>query len=100
VDGDTIHALGVKIRIEDIDTPEKRGYRCPKELELARRASARLLELLNMGPFDIVYTGGRDEDIYGRKLRTISRNGQSLGDILVSEGLAHVWDGARHSWCN
>lgn len=30
----------------------------------------------------------RDEDRYGRKLRVLVRNGRSLGDILVSEGLA------------
>ena len=38
-------------------------------------------------------------DIYGRKLRILSRDGHSLGDVLVDEGLAHVWDGSRHSWC-
>jgi endonuclease YncB( thermonuclease family) len=36
---------------------------------------------------------------YGRKLRILVRNGRSLGDTLVAEGLARRWDGARRSWC-
>jgi hypothetical protein len=27
------------------------------------------------------------------------RNGRSLGAMLVDEGLARRWDGARHPWC-
>jgi endonuclease YncB( thermonuclease family) len=41
----------------------------------------------------------RDADRYGRKLRVVTRNGRSLGDILVAEGLARRWDGRRRSWC-
>jgi endonuclease YncB( thermonuclease family) len=37
--------------------------------------------------------------MYGRKLRVISRNGRSVADALVAEGLARRWDGARRSWC-
>jgi micrococcal nuclease len=47
----------------------------------------------------VVRSGLRDEDRYGRKLRTIERDGRSLGDVLVAEGLARPWDGARRSWC-
>jgi micrococcal nuclease len=53
---------------------------------------------MNAGPFRLV-AGGRDEDRYGRKLRTIARGGRSLGDMLVAEGLARRWDGGRRSWC-
>jgi len=98
VDGDTIHYGGVKIRLADIDTPEIHSPKCPSELELGQKAKRRLLELMNAGPFDVVQTG-RDEDRHGRKLRVIRRDGQSLGDTLVAEGLARPWDGARHSWC-
>jgi endonuclease YncB( thermonuclease family) len=27
------------------------------------------------------------------------RDGRSLGDILVSEGLARTWSGRRQPWC-
>jgi micrococcal nuclease len=99
VDGDTIYYAGLKIRLEDIDAPETYQYKCESELALGKRATNRLLELINSGPFEIVKRGGREEDRYGRKLRTVERSGRSLGEILVAEGLARRWDGTRRSWC-
>jgi endonuclease YncB( thermonuclease family) len=99
VDGDTIWHGGVKIRLADIDTPEVFSPQCASEAELGRRATARLLELINAGPFEVVAIGTRDADRYGRKLRILERSGRSLGDILIAEGLARPWDGARRSWC-
>jgi endonuclease YncB( thermonuclease family) len=99
IDGDTIRYGGAKIRLEDIDTPETHEPSCASEAALGRRATRRLLELVNAGPFQLVRIGERDEDRYGRKLRTITRDGRSVGDVLIAEGLAHRWDGARRSWC-
>ena len=99
IDGDTIRYHGVKIRLADIDAPETYESKCSSELALGQRATDRFLELINAGPFDVVATGGRDMDNYGRKLRLIERDGHSLGAILVSEGLARRSDGARRSWC-
>ncbi|WP_245958483.1 thermonuclease family protein [Pelagibacterium sediminicola] len=98
IDGDTIRVEGVSIRIADIDTPEVRNYGCPQELALGQAATVRLVALLNQGPF-IATPYSRDEDVYGRKLRILERDGQSLGMVLVSEGLARAWDGARRDWC-
>jgi micrococcal nuclease len=99
IDGDTIRYGGVRIRVEDIDAPETHEPRCASELALGQRATRRLLELVNAGPFEIVYTGGRNHDRYGRELRRLERGGKSLGEMLVEEGLARRWDGARHPWC-
>ncbi len=99
VDGDTIWLDGIKIRVADIDTPEVSEPSCAEELALGRKATLRLTELLNDGPFALEMAGSRDEDIYGRKLRVVTRGGKSLGTTLVEEGLAHPWDGSRHSWC-
>ena len=99
VDGDTIWHGGVKIRIADIDTPEVFSPKCPSEAALGRQATERLLELINAGPFEVVPTGSRDADRYGRKLRILERHGHSLGETLVAEGLARRWDGARRGWC-
>jgi micrococcal nuclease len=99
VDGDTIWYGGVKIRLADIDTPEVFSPKCASEAALGRRATERLLALLNAGPFEVVPGGSRDVDRYGRKLRILERHGRSLGDILIAEGLARRWDGARRSWC-
>jgi endonuclease YncB( thermonuclease family) len=99
IDGDTIRYNGSKIRIADIDTPEISEPKCASEAALGHRAKERLLDLLNEGPFEVVHPGGRDEDVYGRKLRVLMRDGRSLGMILVDERLARRWTGARRSWC-
>ncbi|MBB5577053.1 hypothetical protein GGD50_005702 [Rhizobium paranaense] len=98
VDGDTFWIQGEKIRIADIDTPELSPPRCEAERIKGEAAKARLLSLLNGGKFSLS-AGLRDEDKYGRKLRTVTRAGRSLGSALIDEGLARRWDGARHGWC-
>lgn len=99
VDGDTIWLNGQKIRIADIDTPEVGEPKCSSELALGKRATGRMLDLINEGPFELKAWPGRDTDRYGRKLRVLIRDGRSLGDILVSEGLARTWSGRREPWC-
>lgn len=98
IDGDTFRLNDQPIRIADIDTPETRNYGCAAEKALGDRATARMRELLNDGPFELK-PYQRDEDQYGRKLRIVIRDGRSLGQILVAEGLARTWDGSRHPWC-
>jgi micrococcal nuclease len=99
VDGDTIWFDGEKIRIADIDTPETHDPKCQAEMELGLKARDRLHALVNAGPFEARSIGRRDVDQYGRKLRVLVREGRSLGDILVSEGLARTWTGRREPWC-
>lgn len=99
VDGDTLWLDGEKIRVADIDTPEISQPGCAAEKELGLQATQRLIELLNLAPFELRQNGGNDEDQYGRKLRIIMRDGVSLGDQLVSEGLARSWTGQRQPWC-
>ena len=97
-DGDTFRYRGERIRIADIDTPEVQG-RCAYETRLAAQATERMEGLLREGPFEMQPIPGRDEDQYGRKLRVIVRDGRSLGDQLVGEGLARTWEGQRRPWC-
>lgn len=98
VDGDTFWLGGEKYRVLDINTPEISHPRCDRELALGQAATKRLRELLNAGPFSLE-SGPEETDRYGRKLRRITRGGQSLGDILVAEGLAERWQGFRRNWC-
>lgn len=98
VDGDTFVLNGKAVRVADIDTPEAGNPKCRREAELAARATRRLRELLNAGPLDLV-AQPRDEDIYGRKLRTVMRDGRSIGDTLIAEGLARRWTASKKSWC-
>lgn len=99
VDGDTLWHEGVKIRVADIDAPEVSNPKCQSEAALGARATSRLLQLVNAGPFEISAWDSRDEDQYGRKLRVLVRDGRSIGDVLVSEGLARTWTGRRQPWC-
>lgn len=98
VDGDTFWMDGEKIRVADIDAPETHPGRCPEEQALGDRATTRLRDLLNAGPVTLM-PADRDEDRYGRKLRIATRDGQSLGETLVAEGLARRWIGHREPWC-
>ncbi len=99
VDGDTFWMDGLKIRVADIDAPETHSPRCAAEAALGNRATLRLQQLLNAGPITLEQVD-RDEDRYGRKLRVLLRQGRSLGDILVSEGLARPYQGGpRAGWC-
>lgn len=98
VDGDTFWLAGEKIRIADINAPETHGAKCASERVRGEAATRRLIALLNAGPF-VLETGARPVDRYGRALRTVTRRGQSLGEVLVREGLAEEWRGRRSDWC-
>jgi len=98
VDGDTIWYQGNNIRIADIDTPETHPARCRREAELGAAATQQLQVLLNAGTFSIE-TIDRDTDRYGRQLRILTRGGESIGGVLVDDGLARWYEDGRRSWC-
>ena len=95
VDGDTFWIAGEKVRIADIDAPEING-RCLYESRLAIASRDRLRQLLNSGEFKLHREG---QDRYGRTLAVVTIDGYSVGDMLVSEGLARPWTGRREPWC-
>jgi Micrococcal nuclease (thermonuclease) homologs len=98
VDGDTIWLEGKNLRLQSFDTPEPYNDICggAQEVALAKRASARLLDLLNSYPFTVETHG---EDRYDRTLATIRIAGQDVGDILIAEGLARRWPNGDEFWC-
>ena len=98
VDGDTFWFAGQKYRIADIDAPETHPARCPAEAALGARSTKRLQQWLNDGAFALESID-RDADRYGRKLRIVTRDGNSAGAALVAEGLARPWEGNRRPWC-
>lgn len=97
IDGDTIAVNGVRVRLADIDAPEMARPACGRELALGLKAKRRLRELIEVGPFEIADSSGVDQ--YGRQLRIVRRNGRSLGDVLVSGGLARRRGSPRLDWC-
>lgn len=98
VDGDTFWLNGQKIRVSDINAPETIGAQCPDERSRGEAAKLRLLDLLNRGPVTLV-DDPRGHDRYGRRLARVLRDGISIGEILVREGLAEPWRGRRSNWC-
>jgi endonuclease YncB( thermonuclease family) len=99
VDGDTIWLDGESLRLESYDTPEPRDNICggKREVTLAHRASARLLELLNENAWTVQRFG---LDPNGRTLATIRIRGEDVGDILIDEGLARRWPDGDEWWCD
>lgn len=98
VDGDTIWFKGQNIRVADIDAPETHEPRCGSEKALGDRATLRLQQLVN-GSQVSLQSIDRDHDRYGRKLRLVLVDGESVGDTLVSEGLARWYAGGKRPWC-
>lgn len=103
IDGDTFKLGSRKVRIIGIDAPEVQA-RCPKEAQLAEAATARLQELLNQGPFDMVGRVDDLQDRYGRDLRRIERRRpdgsiQSIAEEMRASGLASRYLGYKTDWC-
>lgn len=98
IDGGTIWLDGVKIALADIDAPDPAQPRCTQETKLGTEAKIRLQGLLNAGTF-VVTPSGRGEDDRGRQPRILMREGRSIGDQMVREGLARRWSGHHEAWC-
>lgn len=97
-DGGTFWVRGAKIHIADIEAPAASAPHCEEELRRANAAKVRLLALLNAGPF-MVQPLDTGAEVDGAKLRRVLRNGQSFGDLLVNEGLAHRVADRPTPWC-
>ena len=98
VDGDTLWLDGENIRLEGFDTPEPMTAICggEREKELAARASARLIELLNGNTWTMERSS---TDRHGRTLATIRIGGRDVGEWLVEERLARWWPDGEEWWC-
>lgn len=99
VDGDTIWLDGINLRLKSFDTPEPYDAICggATEVALAKKASARLLELLNANAFTVETFGA---DGTGRRtLATVRIDGRDIGDILIEERLARSWPDGGEWWC-
>lgn len=99
VDGNTFWQDGIRIQLADIDVPDAGAARCPSERQRGVAAKLRLQAILNDGSF-VLSGSSRRDDPNGGKLRIAMRAGRSLGDQMVSEGLARRWTGQVSSWCN
>ncbi len=90
--GDSFYLRGQIVRLADAVAPERYTSECRAASQLSWRSALRLRDLLNAAPFEI-------GDADGSALAVVSRDGQSLGAELISEGLARARTSAAPSWC-
>ena len=99
VSGDTFWYRKTKIVLADITAPKTDGAGCQQERDRGFAAKVRLKDLLSSGRFDLetlrVQAAGSSPGV----MRVATRNGRSLGSILVSEGLAKPRMARQQSWC-
>lgn len=101
IDGDTVAIGGERIRLLNVDAPESFRPRCERELVAGLRAKERLAELLRAG---YVWIERQGQDRYRRTLARLllvqasSGAPRDVGAILVSEGLAVLWQSGRAAW--
>lgn len=106
LDGDTIKldvaiwpglTQRINLRLNGIDTPEKRGSP-PCEKELAKKATEFTRQFVSGGL--VVVTNVSLGKYAGRALGSVSVEGKDLVEALISAGHGRPYDGgARGSWC-
>jgi hypothetical protein len=98
IDGDTFVMSGQKIRVAGIDAPETHPPRCADEARLGAAAAEKLRQLLSSGS---VTVSGTIHDRYGREVREVHVGGRDVAEIMIGEGLARSYDGAKRlPWCS
>ncbi len=98
IDGGHFVYKGQNFAIGDVATPSVTSPACPAEATLGLRNREQLLALLNGGAFEM-RADIRPTDTAGRKLRLLSRDGVSLGQLLIGQGVARP-AGAPARWCD
>lgn len=100
VDGDTFDHGNDRYRLKGFDTPETYFAKCSAEYELGQKAKLRLADLLHENGGVDLRIDPRVDD-YGRFLARATVEGQEIGSVLISEGLARPYAGGkRQPWCS
>ncbi len=97
--GDTFWYKKTKIVLADIAAPRTEGAACQQERDRGFAAKVRLKDLLSSGRFDLETLKAQAAGGAPGVMRVATRNGRSLGSILVSEGLAKPRMARQQSWC-
>ncbi|WP_114217116.1 thermonuclease family protein [Ochrobactrum sp. 3-3] len=100
VDGDTGWEAGVKWRLKGADTPEYKPFaECEDEVEYAKSATYRMLELMR-GGYSVQWLGEKDESGTRELVHIRLTDGRDAGEVLVKEGFASKWPHRTRFWCN
>lgn len=97
--GDSFWFRKGRLVLADVVAPATENAKCQQERDKGFAAKVRLRDLLNAGPFELSELKGQNVSQTGPTLRVVTRNGRSLGAILVSEGLALPRFGRQQSFC-
>jgi endonuclease YncB( thermonuclease family) len=97
-DGDTFTLSGERFRLLGVDAPELFSSKCEAEKRLAKKARARLQQLLGDGEGLVLQR--HEQDRFKRTLVVVVVDGRSVGEVLVKEEFAREWKGKRESWCS
>jgi endonuclease YncB( thermonuclease family) len=97
--GDTFWYKKTKVALADIAAPRTDGAACQQERDRGFAAKVRLKDLLSSGRFDLETLNVAGPGAAPGVMRVVTRNGRSLGSILVSEGLAKPRMARQQSWC-
>lgn len=101
-DQDVFAGLRVSVRVYGIDTPEKGGKaKCKRENDLSIRATEETTKFLKSSNNLITLSKIKWDKFGGRVDAEVFANNKSLGDYLLSKGLARPYYGKKkESWCN
>jgi len=97
IDGDTVIANGMKIRLLEIDAPEIFHPTCNAERNLGNRAKIKLQGLLHQRQ-NIQFIFAKAKDRYNRFLAHMIIDGKDVGAILLKEGFALPWYPGSAAW--
>lgn len=97
--GDTFWYKKTKVVLADIVAPRTDGAACQQERDRGFAAKVRLKELLGSGRFDLETLKAAGPGTASDTMRVATRDGRSLGSILVSEGLAKPRMARQQGWC-
>ena len=97
--GDSFWFRKGRIVLADVVAPATENAKCQQERDKGFAAKVRLRDLLNAGSFEFSELKGQNVPATGPAMRVVTRDGRSLGAILVSEGLARPRFGKQQAWC-
>lgn len=97
--GDSFWVNKKKVVLADVVAPATDAAACAQEREKGFAAKVRLRALLNAGKFDLQLLKGQGGEAQSAAMRVATRNGRSLGSLLVSEGLARPRMARGNAWC-
>lgn len=86
---------GDRYHLSDISVPSQAQPRCPQEATRAQSGRAALARMMNGGAFE-ARPDSADAD---RSARILTRDGVSIGQLMILKGHAQPWSRTPIDWC-